>query len=995
MIKVSVIIPVYNTEKYLRKCLDSVCNQTLQDIEIICVNDCSPDGSLEILKEYASNDNRIKIINFTENKGVAVARNTAIEQAKGEYIGFVDSDDYVDLDFYEKLYNKAKETNSDFAVGRIQMEDEFGVKRDIQFVNNFFQKIYMNKLYFYIFYTAGLYRANLLCAHSIFFSKGLVYGEDRLFPLQVGYYANKLSILEDTVYHYVRNNDSITIGKKNENIIKSFVAYNKMVFEFLNSAGLNNEDYSYLIRIFLDECLHFAIQLDKNIQQQFYLDFQKNIFSLVKLDKFQHATLYSKIKDLLPQDLYLFMQNYNKRKKIDELRKNIKQNALSKVSIIIPIYNVEQYLPKCLESVINQTYKNLEIICVNDCSPDGSLKICQGYAQKDSRIKLINREQNGGLSAARNSGLEVASGEYVYFIDSDDYIDSDYIEKMVQMIEKHSVDMVSNTHILQECGDKSKPFPAYSGYAKQLTQGEFVPKEMAINLTMPMIYLHLYKKAFLDKYHLRFPEGYIHEDEYFQCISKIHLDALFVFYGPAYHYLQRENSIMASRKSKIEGYVKIFTLIYEFYKKNKLLDKDTTIKCFRVGSFACIKNEQEFLLVKDYIELISKDFEKCPKASTHAEKYIFNAIKESKTIDEYKAKVGKNAFFTYMTRQRMKQQVKGYKVSIIIPVYNTEKYLRKCLDSVCNQTLQDIEIICVNDCSPDGSLEILKEYASNDNRIKIINFTENKGVAVARNTAIEQAKGEYIGFVDSDDYVDLDFYEKLYNASNNGEFDIVKGALKELFIEKGTITRDFLDINQKIQETNDKLFFCTYFSSAIFQRNLLCKNYIRFPEYLINGEDGVFLLECVLYAKNIYVISETIYYYCRHNDSANSQELNNQRYISLLKSYEMIFNKLNNIDRNYGLDFIYSFYLSNCIKLIFRTKSLENKKNALKVAFINFNKLQCNNGVKTYIKCNYPLLYNAFVGVDIDDLYEAALNKSYTKFMSDNFRYKLITKKGF
>ena len=110
-VKVSVIIPVYNTEKYLEKCLYSVCNQTLSDIEIICINDCSTDNSREILNKYAADDERIKIINFEENKGAAAARNAGIDAATGEYIGFVDSDDYPDLDFYEKLYNKAENRN--------------------------------------------------------------------------------------------------------------------------------------------------------------------------------------------------------------------------------------------------------------------------------------------------------------------------------------------------------------------------------------------------------------------------------------------------------------------------------------------------------------------------------------------------------------------------------------------------------------------------------------------------------------------------------------------------------------------------------------------------------------------------------------------------------------------------------------------------------------------------------------------------------------------
>ena len=120
MPKVSVIIPVYNTEKYLEKCLDSVCNQTLSDIEIICVDDCSTDNSLNILKEYAQKDNRIKLIEFKENKGAAAARNEGIKAATGEYIGFIDSDDYPETDsYYEQLYTKAKQENAVYRKWRI------------------------------------------------------------------------------------------------------------------------------------------------------------------------------------------------------------------------------------------------------------------------------------------------------------------------------------------------------------------------------------------------------------------------------------------------------------------------------------------------------------------------------------------------------------------------------------------------------------------------------------------------------------------------------------------------------------------------------------------------------------------------------------------------------------------------------------------------------------------------------------------------------------
>ena len=115
MPKVSVIIPVYNVEKYLSECLDSVVNQTLKDIEIICVNDGSPDGSAEILEEYAQKDNRIKVIT-QENRGVSEARNSGLKIASGEYIAFLDSDDYIDLKFFEQLYKRGIESNSDVVV---------------------------------------------------------------------------------------------------------------------------------------------------------------------------------------------------------------------------------------------------------------------------------------------------------------------------------------------------------------------------------------------------------------------------------------------------------------------------------------------------------------------------------------------------------------------------------------------------------------------------------------------------------------------------------------------------------------------------------------------------------------------------------------------------------------------------------------------------------------------------------------------------------------
>ena len=186
-IAVSIIVPVYNVEKYLKRCLDSLINQTLSNIEIICINDGSKDCSGNILTEYALKDERIIVID-QENAGVSIARNVGMEVAKGEYIGFVDSDDWVDLDYFEKLYNSAKQNNCDIAVA--------GVIR----LNKFKRKFYLN--YDKLIITNDkdkkfelcdipeqgcvwnkIYQTNLLKSFNLKFEEGIYY-EDAIFSPQ-------------------------------------------------------------------------------------------------------------------------------------------------------------------------------------------------------------------------------------------------------------------------------------------------------------------------------------------------------------------------------------------------------------------------------------------------------------------------------------------------------------------------------------------------------------------------------------------------------------------------------------------------------------------------------------------------------------------------------------------------------------------------------------------------------------------------------------------
>lgn len=305
---------------------------------------------------------------------------------------------------------------------------------------------------------------------------------------------------------------------------------------------------------------------------------------------------------------------------------------MPKISVIIPVYGVEGYLGKCLDSVINQTYEDLEIICVNDCSPDNSAQILEEYAKKDNRIKIVNREKNGGLSAARNTGMDNAGGKYFYFLDSDDWIDLDYIEKIVEAAEKNNVPIVVNTNILAEYPDRTERFN-WNPYPKAPDNGEILSKDQSIGVTPCMTWTHLYEKSHIDKYTLRFPEGYIHEDNYFHYVSEVWADRIFAFEGAAYHYLQRDNGIMNSRTDKTMPRLKIMNLILDYFEENNLKN-DSILKVWDFINFEPITTEPSYLLLKSTTKRVYKFIN---ETSGHNDflNFAMMLILKTNSIEEY------------------------------------------------------------------------------------------------------------------------------------------------------------------------------------------------------------------------------------------------------------------------------------------------------------------------------------------------------------------------
>ena len=223
MPKISIIVPFYNTEKYIERCLTSLVNQTVSDIEIVCINDGSNDNSLEIVKTFANKDLRIKILE-QENLKQGAARNNGTKIAVGEYIGFVDSDDWVDLDYFEKLYNAAKKYNSDIAlatnvrIGNGKTKKRLNIKKE-EVKTNLQEKFDICSLAKNPCPTNKIYRLNMLKNNNIFWPEGC-YCEDKLFVTKAVYFANSVVSVPDIYYYYFRNPDSTVNSKKTKKYLK-------------------------------------------------------------------------------------------------------------------------------------------------------------------------------------------------------------------------------------------------------------------------------------------------------------------------------------------------------------------------------------------------------------------------------------------------------------------------------------------------------------------------------------------------------------------------------------------------------------------------------------------------------------------------------------------------------------------------------------------------------------------------------------------------------
>lgn len=257
------------------------------------------------------------------------------------------------------------------------------------------------------------------------------------------------------------------------------------------------------------------------------------------------------------------------------------------ISVIVPIYKVEDYLDQCLLSIINQTYKDIEIICVDDCTLDNSINIVKKYMREDPRIRLINHERNKGLGGARNTGIDNARGEYIAFVDSDDVLDLSMLEKMERAIKKYNVDSVVCS-ISRFIGEKE--IARCSTFHTLPNPGSRVfyiadHKERLSDI-WPSAPNKLYKTSIIEQHHIRYQENLLYEDHYFYYSYFTYVNSFYFIDEPLYSYrASRPGSItstLTGREDEVYTVLDSLKGIFESsFTKERWMDTYAKI-CFRL-----------------------------------------------------------------------------------------------------------------------------------------------------------------------------------------------------------------------------------------------------------------------------------------------------------------------------------------------------------------------------------------------------------------------------
>ena len=411
--KVSVIMPSLNVKDYIVECMDSVINQTLKDIEIICVDAGSTDGTLDILRNYEKQDERVKVV-LSEKRSYGYQINKGIDVSTGEYVGIVETDDYVLPKMYETLYNAATENHVDFVRSDFSRFYGEGSERKFQEVPLTYWKKNYERFYntvlnpeddLHVFNllknnVTGIYDINFLRENNIRLNEtpGASFQDNGLWFFTF-MYAKRALFLNKSFYQCRRDNPNSSVNDKG----KAFIVCNEYDY-ILNCLKSDDEKYrkfiyAYWVGKFGSYFFTYS-RVSEKLKYPFLHCLYTEFMSAKERGELRQELFpshhWEKLCKILDDPIGYYVNDFRQRTSKSaedknslmselsdaiaeetEIRLNNRQDKTVKVSVIIPVYNLEQYLRQCMDSVLSQSIRDFEVLCVDDGSTDMSLAVLQ------------------------------------------------------------------------------------------------------------------------------------------------------------------------------------------------------------------------------------------------------------------------------------------------------------------------------------------------------------------------------------------------------------------------------------------------------------------------------------------------------------------------------------------------------------------------------------------------------------------------------------------
>ena len=581
------------------------------------------------------------------------------------------------------------------------------------------------------------------------------------------------------------------------------------------------------------------------------------------------------------------------------------------VSVIIPLYNAEKYVAECLDGILLQTFQDFELIIVDDCSTDKSVAIVESYREKfGGRLRLARTETNSGSgNLPRNIGLNLAGGEYIFFADADNFILLTALETLYAAAKEHDADVVYTA----ACYDLRKPNDVRvlrDGKGKDALKKNVDAKpELITNAPdknlQKLFAENDFRKAWakfvrrdlLTENEILFPTITMDGDYIWSVNVYCHAKKFLRLPTPLYFYRSYSAGRAAHKKRKpkdqisywVSAFVAWLKALNELTNKIKFLRENPSLSyqasldhfkyCLNLMSDEVVNR----FYSKDTYEILLREFAAEKDSLDLIVPFFFSIIaNREKLVSKTQKHVTK--LEDEVTQQ--KKQIKSVSthvcpaVSVIIPMYNAEKFIGEALDSILAQTLQSFEVIVVDDCSKDSSYKVVESYIPKfGGRLKLSRMEKNSGAAPApRNKGFGFSRGEYIFFMDVDDVFTKTALEEMYTLAKDYDADVVycekyfmsKGTGQDLiknaypadtsiqygdFVDKPTLISN--DLGKRLQELYERKFWVTPWQRLV-KRELLSENRITFPE-IIGSDDVVWCFQVLCCAKRFLRVPNSCY----------------------------------------------------------------------------------------------------------------------------------------